>query len=142
MSPSSIVYRMPKHVVLWMCSAVAFAQSSTDPDDHGNDPSAAAEVSLGQTAAGAIDPGHDEDYFRLELEQRATVVVAVTGIAEFGALIDADGEVVSEMERLPGRSELQLRGDLDAGTYYVAVGSGEMTGRYEIVMREPDLGDR
>ena len=125
-----------------LCCAVAFAQSSTDPDDHGNDPSTATEVNLGQTAACAIDPGHDEDYFRLELEQRATVVVAVTGFAEFGALIDVDGEVVSEMERLPGRSELQLSGDLDAGTYYVAVGSGEMTGRYEIVMREPGLGDR
>ena len=234
MSPSSIVYRMPKHVVLWMCSAVAFAQSSTVPDDHGNDPPTATEVNLGQTAAGAIDPGHDEDYFRLnlprratvavsgtsddgqgglcpravpragshylrmsawphqdgrtrsyevfvpetppddhgnteaeataimlggavageigpnddvdifrlQLEQPTTVAVAVAGVVQFGALIDANGEALSELEWVPERSEFQLGGDLDAGTYYVAVGSGEMTERYEIVMREPGLGDR
>ena len=56
--------------------------------------------------AGEMDPLDDVDYFRFELEQRATVVVAVTGAAGFGALLDADGEVLSELERIPERSRI------------------------------------
>ena len=141
MSPSSIVYRMPKHVVLWMCSAVAFAQSSTVPDDHGNTEAEATAIMLGGAVAGEIDPHDDVDFFRFELEQPATVVVTVTGAAGIDVLTEVDGEVFSEMERLPGRSELQLSGDLEAGIHCVALASNGTTGRYEMVVREVEPDD-
>ncbi len=113
----------------------------TPPDDHGNTEAESTAIVLGTTVAGEMDPLDDVDYFRFELEQRATVVVAVTGAAGFGALLDADGEVLSELERIPERSEFQLRGDLDEGTYYVGVASDQTTERYEIVVRAPGPED-
>ena len=120
----------------------------TPPDDHGNTEAEATALVLGDAAAGGIDPHDDMDYFRLDLQQRTTVDVALTGDAEFGpfgTLIDADGEVLSTSESIPGRSELQLRADLDPGAYYVAVYAYRTTERYEIVAREAepdDHGDR
>ncbi len=90
--------------------------------------------------AGEIDPYDDEDYFRLEVERRATVVVTAAGNAQFGALTDADGGVLSTMEWIPERSEFQLQGELDVGSYYVGLASEE-TGRYEIVARETEPDD-
>ena len=107
------------------------------PDDHGNTEAEATAIMLGDAVAGKIDPHDDVDYFRFELEQRTTVVVSVTGASGFGALLDADGEVLSELEWIPERSEFQLRGDLDEGTYYVGVASDQTTEIYEIVVRAP-----
>lgn len=122
----------------------------TPADDHGNTQAAATDLVLGETATGGIDPHDDTDFFRLDLEQRATVVVAVTGIAEsaalFGGLIDADGEVVSVLDRDSERAELRLRGDrLDPGTYFVELIADEAIERYEVTAREAepdDHGDR
>ena len=109
----------------------------TPPDDHGDTEAEATAIVLGDAVAGKIDPHDDVDYFRFELEQRTTVVVSVTGASGFGALLDADGKVLSELEWIPERSEFQLRGDLDEGTYYVGVASDQTTEIYEIVVRAP-----
>ena len=117
------------------------AVHGTPADDHGNSEGEATAITLAAAVAGEINPHDDLDYFRFELAQRATVVVATTGVAEFGALIDADGEVLSEMEWLPERSEFQMRGDLDAGVYYVGLASDGTTGRYEMAVREAEPDD-
>lgn len=117
----------------------------TSPDDHGNMESEATAIVVGGTAAGEIESHGDVDFFRLDLERRTAVVVAMTGIAEFGPLTDAGGNVLSAPEWIPEHSEHQLRGDLDPGTYHIEVAAYRRTGRYDIVAREAepdDHGDR
>ena len=113
----------------------------TPPDDHGNSKAEATAIDLGVAVPGEIDPDDDVDYFRFELEQRATVVVATKGAAETGVLTDVKGQALSESEWLPELAEFQLRGDLDAGIHYVRLASGGSTGRYEIVVREAEPDD-
>ena len=113
----------------------------TPPDDHGNTEAEATAIVLGGAVAGVIDPHDDVDYFRLELDRLATVAVTVTGAAGIGVLTEVDGEVLSEMERLPGRSELELRGELGAGIHYVSLTSHGTTGRYEMVAHEVEPVD-
>ena len=122
-------------------AAVDFAHSSADLDDHGDELSSATVLRLGETASGEINPSDDMDYFRFELEDRATVAVATTGVAQAGVLTDVNGRVLSRSEWLPELAELHLRGDLDSGIYYVGLASLGLTGRYEMVVREAEPDD-
>ena len=123
----------------------AWSSTSTGtPAEHGNAIGAATTLTLGTPLGGAIDPGTDEDYFKLVLRSATTILIRTSGdLDTVGELLDSGG------------SELDMNDDGDlpespanfliwraarAGTYYVKVSSSEeATGEYILDVRA--IGD-
>ena len=102
--------------------------------DHGDSRSDATRVSLPSRAAGEIDPGDDEDYFRFEVAARGLVQAHTTGrLDTLGMLYDADGAEVATDDDGGEGTNFSIRRQLDAGAYYVRVSSwGAGTGAYAL----------
>ena len=146
MDTMSVRYRASTYVAVALFAVAAVAQRSTSLDDHGDDPSTATALNPGETATGEIDPGYDEDYFRLDLPRRATV--AVSGTSD-----DGQG-LATRLLRMEGDYETCLaihnhgvgatRRELAEGTYYLRVSSFDQGRVYEVALREvapDDHGD-
>ena len=119
----------------------AWSSTSTGtPAEHGNSTGAATTITLGTPLGGAIDPGADEDYFKLALSPATTILIRTSGdLDTVGELLDSGG------------SQLDMNDDGDlpespanflmwraarAGTYYVKVSSSEeATGEYILDVR-------
>ena len=132
MNTWSNLYRPVMCVVMAMSTAAAVAQWAA-PDDHGNDPSTATDLNLGETSTGEVY-GIDEDYFRFDLPRRTTVVLSSTGSGRTTLLrLDAGSETcLAVHNHLRGAT----RRELPEGTYYLRVsGSGEQ-GVYETAVHE------
>ena len=105
------------------------------PAAHGDTAATATTLTLGIPLGGAIDPGTDEDYFRLVLNSAAPILIWTSGdLDTVGELQDDSG---MEMESndyggLPeGPHNFVIWRAAQAGTYYVKVTSGdEATGAY------------
>ena len=123
----------------------AWSPTSTGtPAEHGNSTGAATTITLGTPLGGAIDPGTDEDYFKLVLSKATTILIRTTGD------LDTAGELLDN-----GGAQLDMNDDGDlpespanfliwraarAGTYYVKVSSSEeATGEYILDVRA--IGD-
>ena len=119
----------------------AWSSTSTGtPAEHGDTTAAATNLTLGTPLGGTIDPGTDEDYFKLVLSRATTILIRTTGD------LDTDGELLDS-----GGSQLDMNDDGDlpespanfliwraasARTYYVKVSSSEeATGEYILVVR-------
>ncbi len=110
-------------------------------DDHGNDRATATAISVGTPLAGSIDPGSDEDFFRLVLSDPTSVDIYTTGnLDTVGQLQDSDGNEISASDDIDFFASLlnfQINARLDAGTYYVKVrsyrdGVNALTGSYQL----------
>jgi Zn-dependent metalloprotease len=83
----------------------------------------ASPVSLGQTISGAIDDGHDVDFFRFELGGPANVTIRLSGLtADLDMkLYNAKGRVIARSE-LPDTQDEVIHGHFrKKGKYYVRV---------------------
>ncbi len=115
-------------------------------DDPGDEPGTATDLALGVPVQGHIEPGDDEDHFRLKLGNPASVAVYTTGdLDTLGTLSDESGEPVASDDD-DGRSfNFHIEADLPAGVYYVRVASfGSKTGPYTLHARrfaDVALGD-
>ncbi len=115
-------------------------------DDHGDEPGTATDLALGVAVQGHIEPGDDEDHFRLKLGNSASVAVYTTGdLDTLGTLSDESGEPIASDDD-GGRSfNFHIEADLPAGVYYVRVASyGSETGPYTLHARrfaDVALGD-
>ena len=147
MSTSSHLYRTSTFVVPMLLSGVSAAQPATDLDDHGNDPSTATILNLGETVTGEIDPAYDEDYFRLDLPRRTTIAISGTpddGQSLATSLLRMEGEYETCLGiHIHGRQI--TRRELPGGTYYLGVSNIQPdSGVYEVSVREvgpDDHGD-
>ncbi len=101
------------------------------------EPGSATDLALGVAVQGQIEPGDDEDQFRLKLGNPASVAVYTTGdLDTLGTLSDESGETVASDDD-DGRSfNFHIEADLPAGVYYVRVASyGLGTGPYTLHAR-------
>ena len=104
-------------------------------DDHGNSRVTATVVAIPSTTPGQLDVD-DEDYFRLDVGQGASLRLESTGdVDTYGEFHDVNGALISEND--DGGASLNFRidtGALDAGSYYLKVRgySGSITGSYNL----------
>ena len=112
---------------------------AVEPDDHGNEPSTATQLALGEEATGGIDSFGDADYFSFKAEAGQAYAITV----DLGALFDSELTLYDT----DGETELAYNDDYGdtagsrivwvaptTGAYYVEViGFGfDETGSYTI----------
>ena len=91
-------------------------------DDHGNGRETATPMGLGGAVPGVIDPYHDRDYFRLEVDRAVDVDVFTTGDGPKTArLLDASGAELARDNVDGATNNILIRRRLAPGSYYVAV---------------------
>ena len=123
----------------------AWSSTSTGtPAEHGNSIGAATTITLGTPVGGAIDPGADEDYFKLVLRSATTILIRTTGdLDTVGELLDSRGGKLDSNDDggLPQEPRnFVIWRAAGAGTYYVKVSSSEeATGEYILDVRA--IGD-
>ena len=118
--------------------------STGTPAEHGNSTGAATTLTLGTPLGGAIDPGTDEDYFKLVLSKATTILIRTTGdLDTVGELLDSRGGKLDSNDDggLPQEPRnFVIWRAARAGTYYVKVSSSEeATGEYILDVRA--IGD-
>ena len=123
----------------------AWSSTSTGtPAEHGDTTAAATNLTLGTPLGGTIDPGTDEDYFKLVLGNATTFLIRTSGdLDTVGELLDSRGGKLDSNDDggLPQepRNFVMWRA-ARAGTYYVKVSSSEeATGEYILDVRA--IGD-
>ena len=102
----------------------------TSNDDHGDTILTATDLPLGSSADGRIDPGNDQDVFRLELSGESSdteIWMYTTGEFDtYGELLTSAGEVIvsNDDSYIHGNSGwgFHIRWTLSPGVYYVRVG--------------------
>ena len=110
----------------------------------------AVPLRFGRMAVGTIDPSSDTDYFRIDLDETADVMLGARGekVRVHGELQDDSGNAVDGAVLNPvfaGPVGFQLLDQLSAGTHYIKVtgssnlGIGPDTGRYAVLMSEDVL---
>ena len=109
-------------------------------DDHGDDLSSATRVSLPSETAGVMDSGDDEDWFRLEVAARGEVVAETIGMDTWGVLYDATGHALALDDESGRGHNFRIRRMLDAGTYFLRVGSWWPSGNYVLRATGPNAG--
>ena len=120
------------------------ATSTGTPAEHGDTTAAATNLTLGTPLGGAIDPGNDDDYFKLVLSKATTILVRTTGdLDTVGALLNSRGNPLASNDNgdLPQEPRnFVIWRAAGAGTYYVKVSSSEeATGEYILDARA--IGD-
>ena len=110
------------------------------PAEHGNAIGAATAITLGTPLGGAIDPGTDEDYFKLALSRATTILIRTSGdLDTVGELLDSGGSPLDMNDDgdLPeSPANFLMWRAARAGTYYVKVSSSEeATGEYILDVR-------
>ncbi len=113
--------------------------SETGPYALFAEPALASPLAPGTGRAGAIFPGSDEDYHRIEMPAAADVWIYSFGpLDTVGTLYDGDLNEIAfnDDSSVPGRSRgFHFRETLEAGTYYLKVGSfNTQVGRYAILV--------
>ena len=109
----------------------------SEPDvPHGSTLDTATVLTLGAAVSGRIDPGGDEDYFKIELAKAAGLLVRTTGgLDTTGELLDSNGALIaSNDDGRPGEdANFVIWQSLPAGAYYIKVGGYQAAaGLYEL----------
>ena len=120
------------------------ATASETPADYGDTQSSATTLAPDTEVWGTIDPGGEEDYFKLQLSRTVGLWIFTTGdLDTVGALLDSSGLPIA------GNDDGNLAGGplnffiwrtLDAGTYYVRV-NGFRSSRGAYVLRTRTFTD-
>ena len=120
----------------------AWSSTSTGtPAEHGDTIGRShGDLTLFTPLGGAIDPGTDEDYFKLVLSRATTILIRTTGdLDTVGELLDSRGGKLDSNDDggLPqGPRNFVIWRAAGAGTYYVKVSSSdEATGEYILDVR-------
>ena len=97
----------------------------------------AEALTLGGVSGGIIDPGGDEDYFSLTLDERAHVIVGGTSRGQgvdISAELKDSNDFDAPIDSYHFSDRFVFQGTLDAGTYHLKVTGKEDTdtGRYTV----------
>ena len=120
-------------------------------DDHGHYLDTATTLLLGDSAAGRIDPGFDQDVFKLDLSGTSgttDVWIYTTGeLDTLGGLYDSNGDLLTSNDDATSGSEVidtnfRIPRPLAPGVYYVLVHSAVRmaTGDYTLHAKADDHG--
>ena len=107
----------------------------SEPDvPHGSTLDTATVLTLGAAVSGRIDPGGDEDYFKIELAKAAGLLVRTTGgLDTTGELLDSNGALIASNDDGRPGEDANFVISLPAGAYYVKVGGYQAAaGLYEL----------
>ena len=113
--------------------------------DHGDSAACATLLPLGVPMPGRIEDGADEDWFRLELTEPASMAIYTTGALDtVGSVISAGVPILSKDDGGEGYN-FHIEAQWPAGVYYIRVESyGGGTGPYRLHTRlfaDVKLGD-
>ena len=109
--------------------------------DHGNGRDSATMVTAGTAITGNIDPGTDEDYFSILLNESGTLRAVTTGNTNtMGTLYDSDGDELDTDDNSGMDENFNVSYQVTSGIHYVRVASsGTGTGMYSLTVTfEPD----
>ena len=108
------------------------ATASETPADYGDSQDSATTLAPDTEVWGTIDPGGEEDYFKLQLSKTVGVWIFTTGDLDTeGALLDSSGlPITGNDDGNVGSGPLNffIWRTLDAGTYYVKVNGSRSSG--------------
>ena len=113
--------------------AAMLSTTAHGQDDHGNTRAAATSVVFPSETSGNIDPGSDEDYFSFTLSAQTALVIETNGVTldTQGWLYDSAGTQLATDDDSGFNDAFRIARTLNAGTYYVRVGSYQSnTGAY------------
>ncbi|MCB4746337.1 MAG: pre-peptidase C-terminal domain-containing protein, partial [Sulfurovum sp.] len=104
------------------------------PDDHSNTRDGATSIEPNSTTAGDLETAGDEDYFKIVIPSRGTLVVETTGSTDtYGEFYNASG---TSLQSNSNSGNFKITRDVTAGTYYVKVKHRILgTGSYSLVSR-------
>ena len=144
--------------ILLLAAAVLFAfvtgagsVTAQTADDHGDYTNNATNLRLGSSVAGRIDPGDDQDVFKLDLSGTSgttDVWIYTTGELDTqGWLYDSNGNLLTSDDDTTSGSEVidtnfRIPRPLAPGVYYVLVWSADRvaTGDYTLHAKADDHG--
>lgn len=111
-------------------------------DDHGNDRLASTRLTYGVSTSGHIASSEDVDFFRLDLEGRASLEMFTTrDLDTVGVLYDSEGNMLAEDDDSGSGLNFKIEQTVDGGVYYVSVASMMDVGDYKITARIDRGGD-
>ena len=126
------------------CSTgVQVTVGSGDGDDHGDSPSAATDLAVGDSQSGQIEPGGDVDYFRVQVTESGELTVQTTGSLDTkGQLEDSAGAVLASNDDGGDGHNFRITHAVSAGTYYIKVEGydASTTGSYTVHASGPGGG--
>ncbi len=133
LSPYMRMILLGAAVSLLLAMSTGGVGGQTIEDDHGDTISTASSLSLGSSVEGRIDPGDDQDVFRLDLSRASSdtdVWIYTSGnLDTTGELLTNAGELIvsNDNSLIPGRwNAFAIRRILSPGVYYVRIASQRM----------------
>ena len=114
-----------------------------DGDDHGDGRGTATEVAVPSSTAGSLETSGDSDYFRIVLQQAATLELHTTGSTDtWGNLYREDGSFITENDDGDAALNFRITHNLGAGTYFLEVRGYDSTdtGEYSLEAAFADEG--
>jgi len=114
-------------------------------DDHGESAACATPLALGAPMPGRIEFGVDEDWFRLELTEPASVAIYTTGALDTVGSVISSGEPILSKDDGGEGYNFHIEAEWPEGVYYIRVESyGMGAGPYRLHARrfaDVKLGD-
>lgn len=106
-------------------------------DDHGDEAACATPLTLGVALPGRIEASDDEDWFRLDLSDAASVAIFTTGALDTeGSLRDPSNVQIALDNDSGADTNFHIERQLQVGGYYMRVNSnGSATGEYTLHAR-------
>lgn len=130
--------RLPVMCAAVFGAALALPAAPDGHDDHGDSPSAATILALGEPVSGTLGTG-DVDVFRFDLGGDTKLDIHTTGPADTtGELTDSAGTSLSMSSDGAGGDNFRIRTSLGPGVYYVHVTG---TGDYAMDVRVDGVED-
>ena len=122
--------------------AVGSAHALARNDDHGDDRLASTRLTYGVSTSGNIASSLDEDWFRLDLEGQATLLMFSTrDLDTIGVFYDSEGNELATDDDSGSGLNFRIEQTVDGGVYYVSVSSMMDVGDYKITARIVRAGD-
>lgn len=119
-------------------SAPALAQD----DDHGDDRLASTRLTYGVSTSGNIASSSDVDWFRLDLQGQATLLMFSTrDLDTVGVFYDSEGNELATDDDGGSGLNFRIEETVEGGVYYVSVSSMMDVGDYKITARIVRAGD-
>ena len=96
------------------------ADSSWKPFDHGDSPSTATPLAVGEYIGGELSAG-DSDYFRVPVNSEGYLEASTTGFTDtYGYIEDSSGNVLHKNDDGGADGNFRISAAMEPGTYYIA----------------------
>lgn len=122
--------------------ALGSANALAQDDDHGDDRLASTRLTYGVSTSGNIASSSDVDWFRLDLQGQATLLMFSTrDLDTVGVFYDSEGNELATDDDGGSGLNFRIEETVEGGVYYVSVSSMMDVGDYKITARIVRAGD-